>query len=60
MPRGDKSSYTDKQRRMAEHIEQGCEKRGGVEGMARDRASPCPMTRAGKRFPPARDFKRSL
>ena len=28
MPRGDKSSYTDKQKRMAEHIEQGYEKRG--------------------------------
>jgi hypothetical protein len=23
MPRGDKSSYTDKQKRMAEHIEEG-------------------------------------
>jgi plasmid stabilization system protein ParE len=28
MPRGDKSSYTDKQMRQAEHIEQGYEKRG--------------------------------
>jgi hypothetical protein len=28
MPRGDKSSYTDKQKRMAEHIEEGYEKRG--------------------------------
>ena len=28
MPRGDKSSYTDKQKRKAEHIEQGYEKRG--------------------------------
>jgi hypothetical protein len=28
MPRGDKSSYTDKQRRMAGHIEEGYEKRG--------------------------------
>jgi plasmid stabilization system protein ParE len=28
MPRGDKSSYTDKQKRMAEHIEDGYEKRG--------------------------------
>ena len=28
MPRGDKSSYTGKQKRMAEHIEQGYEKRG--------------------------------
>ena len=28
MSRGDKSSYTDKQKRQAEHIEQGYEKRG--------------------------------
>jgi plasmid stabilization system protein ParE len=28
MPRGDKSSYTDKQKRMAEHIEEGYEERG--------------------------------
>jgi len=27
MPRGDKSSYTDKQKRQAEHIEEGYEKR---------------------------------
>jgi hypothetical protein len=28
MPQGDKSSYTDKQKRQATHIEQGYEKRG--------------------------------
>lgn len=28
MPRGDKSSYTDKQKRMAEHIEDSYEDRG--------------------------------
>jgi plasmid stabilization system protein ParE len=28
MPQGDKSAYTDKQRRKAEHIEQGYEDRG--------------------------------
>lgn len=28
MPRGDKSSYTDKQKRKAEHIEEGYEERG--------------------------------
>jgi len=28
MPRGDKSSYTDKQKRQAAHIEAGYEKRG--------------------------------
>ena len=28
MPQGDKSTYTDKQKRQAEHIEEGYEKRG--------------------------------
>ena len=28
MPRGDKSSYTDKQKRQAEHIEKGHEDKG--------------------------------
>lgn len=28
MPRGDKSAYTDKQKRKAEHIEDGYEERG--------------------------------
>ncbi len=28
MPRGDKGAYTDKQKRQAEHIEEGYEKRG--------------------------------
>lgn len=28
MPRGDKSSYTDKQKRQAQHIEEGYEQRG--------------------------------
>jgi hypothetical protein len=28
MPRGDKSTYTTKQRRQARHIEEGYEKRG--------------------------------
>jgi hypothetical protein len=38
MPRGDKSSYTDKQKRMAEHIEQGYEQRGISTGEAERRA----------------------
>ena len=38
MPRGDKSSYTGKQKRMAEHIEEGYEKRGVAEGEAERRA----------------------
>jgi plasmid stabilization system protein ParE len=28
MPRGDKGKYTDKQKRQAEHIEEGYERRG--------------------------------
>ena len=38
MPRGDKSSYTDKQKRMAEHIEEGYEQRGISTGEAERRA----------------------
>ena len=38
MPRGDKSSYTDKQKRQAEHIEQGYESRGVSDKEAERRA----------------------
>ena len=38
MPRGDKSSYTDKQKRQAEHIEEGYEKRGTSKKEAEARA----------------------
>lgn len=38
MPRGDKSAYTDKQKRQAEHIEKGYEQRGVAEGEAERRA----------------------
>jgi plasmid stabilization system protein ParE len=38
MPRGDKSKYTDKQKRQAEHIEEGYEKRGTSEKEAERRA----------------------
>lgn len=38
MPRGDKSSYTGKQKRMAEHIEEGYEKRGVSKDEAERRA----------------------
>jgi len=34
MPQGDKSKYTDKQKRQAEHIEEGYEKRGVPEKKA--------------------------
>lgn len=38
MPRGDKSKYTDKQQRQAEHIEEGYEKRGVSKEEAERRA----------------------
>ena len=38
MPRGDKSKYTDKQKRKAEHIEAGYEERGVPEEEAEARA----------------------
>ncbi|QPQ55029.1 plasmid stabilization protein [Allosphingosinicella flava] len=38
MPRGDKSSYTDKQKRQAEHIEEGYEQRGVPKEEAESRA----------------------
>jgi plasmid stabilization system protein ParE len=38
MPRGDKGAYTDKQKRQAEHIEEGYEKRGTSKKEAERRA----------------------
>jgi plasmid stabilization system protein ParE len=38
MPQGDKSSYTSKQKRKAEHIEEGYEKRGTSKKEAERRA----------------------
>ena len=38
MPRGDKSKYTDKQKRQAEHIEDSYEKSGVSEDEAERRA----------------------
>lgn len=38
MPRGDKSSYTNKQKRKAEHIEEGYEDRGVSKKEAEKRA----------------------
>ena len=38
MPRGDKSKYTDKQKRQAEHIEEGYEARGVPDSEAERRA----------------------
>jgi plasmid stabilization system protein ParE len=38
MPKGDKGAYTDKQKRQAEHIEEGYEKRGVSDEEAERRA----------------------
>lgn len=38
MPRGDKSSYTGKQKRQAEHIEKGYERKGVSKKTAEKRA----------------------
>jgi plasmid stabilization system protein ParE len=51
MPRGDKSAYTDKQKRQAEHIEEGYEERGVSEDEAEKRAwaTVNAMTGGGKK-----------
>ena len=51
MARGDKSKYTDKQKRQAEHIEEGYEKRGKSHKEAERRAwaTVNAMDRGGKK-----------
>jgi len=51
MPRGDKSSYTQKQKRQAEHIEESYEKRGKSSKEAKRRAwaTVNKMTGGGKK-----------
>ena len=51
MPRGDKSAYTDKQKRQAEHIEEGYEDRGVPVDEAERRAwaTVNKMTGGGKK-----------
>src|SRR5918994_5613700 len=51
MPRGDKSKYTGKQQRKAEHIEEGYEARGVSEDEAERRAwaTVNAMDRGGKK-----------
>ena len=51
MARGDKSSYTDKQKRQAEHIEEGYEQRGLSEKESERRAwaTVNKMTGGGKK-----------
>ena len=59
MPRGDKSSYTSKQKRMAEHIEEGYEKRGvgNRESARRAWATVNKETGGGRKRSPARKRK---
>jgi hypothetical protein len=61
MPRGDKSSYTSKQKRMARHIEEGYEDRGVSEGEAERRAwaTVNKETHGGKKSGSGRGKKRS-
>jgi len=47
MPRGDKSSYTDKQKRQARHIEEGYERRGLGRKTAARRAWATVNARSG-------------
>lgn len=51
MPRGDKSKYTEKQKRQAQHIEEGYSKRGasGKEAGARAWATENKMSGGGKK-----------
>src|SRR5437870_12730947 len=51
MPRGEKTKYTEKQKRRAEHVEEGYEKRGVPEGEAERRAwaTVNAMTGGGKK-----------
>ena len=51
MPRGDKSAYTDKQKRQAEHIEEGYEDKGVSKKEAESRAwaTVNKMTHGGKK-----------
>jgi plasmid stabilization system protein ParE len=56
MPRGDKSAYTDKQKRQAAHIEAGYEARGvpETEAEARAWATVNKETGGGKKSGPGR------
>jgi hypothetical protein len=61
MPRGVKSSYTSKQKRKAEHIEEGYEKRGvgSSESARRAWATVNKETGGGRKRSPARKRKSS-
>jgi plasmid stabilization system protein ParE len=59
MPRGDKSAYTSKQKRQAEHIEEGYERRGVKSKTAKARAwaTVNKMTGGGKKSGSGRGHK---
>lgn len=61
MPRGDKSSYSSKQKRKAEHIEEGYEKRGvpKKEAVRRAWATVNKETGGGKKSGSGRGKKES-
>ena len=61
MPRGDKSAYTDKQKRKAEHIEEGYKKRGvsGKEAERRAWATVNKSSGGGKKSGSGRGKKES-
>ena len=61
MARGDKSKYTDKQKRRAEHIEEGYEKRGvsGKESARRAWATVNKESGGGKKSGSGRGKKES-
>jgi plasmid stabilization system protein ParE len=59
MARGDKSKYTEKQKRQAEHIEEGYEKRGvsAEEAERRAWATVNRMTGGGKKAAGSRSIR---
>jgi len=61
MPRGDKSSYTDKQKRQAQHIEEGYEKKGVPEKEAERRAwaTETKLSGEGRKSDSGKDSKKS-
>jgi plasmid stabilization system protein ParE len=62
MPRGDKNSYSNKQKQQAEHIERGYESRGTSSSEAKRRAwaTVNKMTGGGKRTGSGRGKKINL
>ena len=60
MPQGDKSKYTDKQKRQAEHIEEGYEKSGVSKEEAEARAwATVNKNHGGRKLPGGSGRKKS-